>query len=60
MESKIQGFDLLHIKGLSGPTVKHLFVFAGRHMIPVGVELPNQAEGLEDQLKKRAWLDKPC
>jgi len=43
-------------KGLWRPTVKHLFVLAKRHMIPVGVGQPNQAVDLTgvDQLKKRA------
>jgi len=29
-------------KGLKGPAVKHLSVLAKRHMITVGVGLPNQ------------------
>jgi len=33
-------------KGLKGPTVKHLSVLARRHMITVGVGLPNQPVGL--------------
>ncbi len=33
-------------EGLKGPAVKHLSVLARRHMISVGVGLPNQPVGL--------------
>jgi hypothetical protein len=33
---------------------------AAHHTGRSGVELPNQAEGLADQLKKRAMLNLPC
>ena len=45
----------LQIQGLKGPTVKHLFVLARRHRIPVGVELPNHAEGVRAPVEKTGF-----
>jgi hypothetical protein len=45
-QGSIYGQATLQPHGLKGPTVKHLFVLAKRHMISVGVGLPNQADGL--------------